>query len=145
MYQEMKQKKEFWFTLIEVLVATSILSLSIFGIYKLIGENMRLIGNSSALSTAALLLNNGKECVKSFWYDAFWNSWKYGVDFWNDNLWCFTWSYSSDYSFTWVTIDSKKYYISAEILSTSTGVRDWNFELFQEDIGKKQIHWRQVK
>lgn len=134
-----------WFTLIEVLVATSILSLSIFGIYKLIGENMRLIGNSSALSTAALLLNDEKECIKSFWYDAFWNSWKYSISFWDDNGSCATWSYVTDYSFSWVDIDSKRYFLSAEILLVSTGSRDWNLELFQEDIGKKQIDWKQVK
>lgn len=66
----MKQKNQA-FTLIEVIVATSILTLSIFGIYKLIGENMRLIGNSSALSTSAILLNDTKECLKSFGYTAF--------------------------------------------------------------------------
>lgn len=133
------------FTLIEVIVATSILTLSIFGIYKLIGENMRLIGNSSALSTSALLLNDTKECLKSFGYDAF--SWTalYSVSFGNNNLGCFTGAYNSDYSFSGVTLDSKEYFLSAEILNETTTGRDWKLEVYEAELGKKSLNWTQVK
>lgn len=133
------------FTLIEVIVATSILSLSIFGIYKLIGENMRLLWNSSAMTTSALLLNNVKECIKSFWYDAFWPSWKYSLSFWVNNMSCVTWSFVPNYSFSGVILDSKEYFLSAEILQTSTNFRNWRFEVFEESLWKKQIDWKQIQ
>lgn len=134
-----------WFTLIEVIVATSILSLSIFGIYKLIGENIKLIWNSSALSTSAILLNNAKECIKYFWYDAFWNSGIYSVNFGSDNFGCATGIYDSDYTFSGVTMDSRQYFLSAEIVSSATGSRDWDLTIFEESLGKKQINWTQMR
>jgi prepilin-type N-terminal cleavage/methylation domain-containing protein len=133
------------FTLIEVIVATSILSLSIFGIYKLIGENMRLLWTSSAMTTSALLLNNAKECIKSFWYSAFGTSWKYSLSFWTNNMSCATWSFVSNYSFSGVILDSKEYFLSAEILQTSTNFRNWRFEVFEESLWKKQIDWKQIQ
>jgi len=40
------KKNKIAFTLVEVVVATSILMVSVFGVYKLIGENMKLINNN---------------------------------------------------------------------------------------------------
>ena len=139
--------KIYWFSLTEVIVATSILTLTIFWVYKLLGENLRLIWNTSSLSTIALLENNAKECLKYFWYSSPWTiGQKYSINFWVNNIFCQTGSFDPHYTtFSWVSLDSKTYFISTQIKSEDVSGRNWEIEIFEEWVGKKNIDWRQTK
>jgi len=51
------------FSLIEVIVATSILTIAVFWIFKLIWENSKIISQSQNYIQANLLLQPSKECL----------------------------------------------------------------------------------
>lgn len=42
-------------------------------------------------------------------------------------------------------MDSRQYFLSAEIVSSATGSRDWDLTIFEESLGKKQINWTQMR
>lgn len=69
----------------------------------------------------------------------------YSLSFGSNNLGCFTGTYNSDYSFSGVTLDSKEYFLSAEILNETTTGRDWKLEVYEAELGKKSLNWTQVK
>ena len=58
-------KKNKAFSLIEVIIAAWILSLTFFWVYKLIWENTKIISNSSNYTTANSLFLPFKECIKN--------------------------------------------------------------------------------
>ncbi|RKW20751.1 type II secretion system protein [Candidatus Gracilibacteria bacterium] len=58
----MKSKKAF--SLIEIVIATGILSVTVFGIYKLIGENNKIISNSNIYLTQNQTFENAIQCLK---------------------------------------------------------------------------------
>lgn len=51
-----------WFTLIEIIVATSILTIAVFWVYKLIWENTKIINNSRLLNNIQLLFPVIENC-----------------------------------------------------------------------------------
>jgi prepilin-type N-terminal cleavage/methylation domain-containing protein len=51
------------FTLIELIVATSILSITVFWIYKLIWENSKVVTNSNIITKTALLFPVVEACI----------------------------------------------------------------------------------
>ena len=53
------------FSLIEVVIAAGILSVTVFGVYKLIGENHKLINNSDNYLTLNNLFIPLQECIKN--------------------------------------------------------------------------------
>lgn len=113
------QKNNIWFTLIEIIVSTIILSVWVFGIYKLLSINTNNLNNWENLNQSKKLITNTEECIKSIWYNYFYNSsqtW-YSFNFWNDNNWCFTWDYNSS---TWIFLDNKNYFIKWTISSKDT-------------------------
>jgi len=59
------KKNKIGFSLIEVVIAAGILSVTVFGVYKLIGENSKLINNSDNYLTLNNLFIPLQECIKS--------------------------------------------------------------------------------
>jgi prepilin-type N-terminal cleavage/methylation domain-containing protein len=59
------------FTLIEVIIATTILSIAVFGVYKLIGENTKIIQNSDNYFKANSLLPSITNCIENIGFDTF--------------------------------------------------------------------------
>jgi prepilin-type N-terminal cleavage/methylation domain-containing protein len=53
------------FSLIEVIVASTILSIAVFGVFKLIWENQKLINNSDNYKTANSLFIPFRECLEN--------------------------------------------------------------------------------
>jgi len=81
------RKDNNWFTLSEILISISILSIVIFWILKMINENKKLITNNNNVSNMYNILLNTKECINYFWYSSFINNsatW-YSINFWNNN------------------------------------------------------------
>lgn len=56
-----------WFSLIEVIVATSILTIAVFWVFKLIAENSKILTNSNNFMQANFLLQPTKECLNKLW------------------------------------------------------------------------------
>jgi hypothetical protein len=100
--------KQYWFTIIEVIIAASILWITVFWILNLINFN----SNQANLFYKEKLKNdiflNSKECIKKIWYDFFKNNiWTWiSINFWDDNNLCLTWSYDNNLSFTWIIFKS---------------------------------------
>lgn len=69
-------KKNKAFSLIEVVMATFILSVAVFGIYKLIAENTKIINNSDEYTKASFLFAVVENCIENTdyktWYLDLW-------------------------------------------------------------------------
>lgn len=107
------------FSLIEIIISTIILTIWVFGVYKLMWNNINLLSNSETYKEANSLYFPFKECLKSFWYDnlSSYNSWEtFWVNFKENNMWCATWSYNNNFDFSWVTIQNKNYYLYSEVI-----------------------------
>lgn len=62
----MKIELNKWFTLIEIIVATSILTITVFWVFKLIAENNKILSSSQNVQNSYLLLQPFKNCLDSF-------------------------------------------------------------------------------
>jgi len=106
-----KEKKAF--SLIEVMVAWIILSISVFGVFKLIAENTKIINNSDNYRTANSLFNPLIECIENIEYSGFTNKtiWEnYRLNFWSDLKWCEIWDTNQ------ITLDNIDYILESEII-----------------------------
>lgn len=114
------------FTLIEIIIATIILTAWIFGIYKLLSINVSNLNDYDNKAQINDLFINMQECIKSIWFSSF-SAWTVSFNFWADNKWCFTGAYDSSLSFSWVNIDNKDYFLywSASLASDKI-----NWQLF---------------
>ena len=110
------------FSLIEILIATSILSIAVFWVYRLIWENTKTISNSDNLLNANNMIFPLKECIENIWFDTFKSSTKinYSFNFWSDSNKCLTWATSVnfneiEYNLTWNITGSWETYIDWEL------------------------------
>ena len=105
------------FTLIEVLVASVILSSVFFAILKLIANNTYQTVNLEHSKTMDSLFLSSKACLQSFWYSALSTmTGMASLNFGSGNTGCFTGSYDSGLSFTGITLTKQ----SNEELTTTT-------------------------
>lgn len=112
------KKNKYWFSLVEIIIATSIITIWVFWIYKLFSSNMRIIWENEDYKTQINMQIPLIECLKNIWYNSLntYSSWDYfSINFWNDNMWCFTWTYDSNYTFTWVNMDNLDYHLYLKI------------------------------
>lgn len=72
------QKNNYAFSLLETIVATWIISITLFWIYKIIWENNKIISNSNNFLTQNILYEVSKECLKweKFIQKKFLNFWE---------------------------------------------------------------------
>lgn len=135
-----------WFSIIEVVVSSIILSLSVFGIYKLIAENNKLINNSNNFLDANILLTNSITCLENIWFynlkSSNFNSQIWSLYFENTLTGkCLTWTYDTNYTFTWVKLNNLDYYLYAKITSSWSNFLNWNLWVFSESIWKIEKNW----
>jgi len=110
----MKRKycQQSWFTLIEVIIASAILSITVFWVYKLIWENSKLINNSDNYLQLNNLFLNLQECVQnkklSFINEAVWYEQK--INFWSDFKSCKLWNSNP------VSLDNIDYFLDTKII-----------------------------
>lgn len=111
------------FTLVEVMVAASILSVTIFGVYKLIGENTKLISNSEQYSFANTLFPSLQECIEYIWTGSFLSpTGSYYFDFW-DGTQCNHWTTPTN-----ITLDNIDYILSGSYTQTPEQI-EWLLEV----------------
>lgn len=108
----MKFKNQ-WFSLIEVIVAGIILTIAVFGVFKLIWENQKLINNSDSYKTTTSLFIPFTECIKNIWYSWFPDKtiWKnYHINFWINLKECNIWTATP------IIIDNIEYNLSWKVI-----------------------------
>jgi prepilin-type N-terminal cleavage/methylation domain-containing protein len=128
------------FTLIEVLIATSILTIAVFWVYKLIWENTKIINNSDNYLQANTLFPSITECIENIWFENFkWMTQNiYEFHFWPSNTWCFTGS-----SIT--TLDNIDYQLWWNITSSWAEYIEWNITVESDEIGTLTETYKQIK
>ncbi|PZM85008.1 hypothetical protein DLH72_02515 [Candidatus Gracilibacteria bacterium] len=119
----MKKKKAF--SLIEIIVSIGIISVTIFGIYKLIGENNKIIANSNIFLIQNLLYDNAKECLNGENFDNIF------IDFGDDLKSC---NFSNSEKIT--KIDNVEYIIQAKSQKSGTKVIFWKINIESNILGK---------
>lgn len=93
------------FTLIEVLIASLILSSVLFAILSMISGNSRQTVNLNASSTMDELFLSSKACIQSFGYTYLSGmTATQSLNFGTENFDCFTGSYDPNLSFTGITL-----------------------------------------
>ena len=120
----MKQKNKRAFSLIEIIIASSILSITVFWVYKLISENYKLINNSENYLQINNLFLVFQECIKNKNYTTFSDdilNEKRNFNFWTDLKWC------EIVTSSWVILNNIEYYLSSE--TTGTWINYIDFEL----------------
>ena len=130
------------FSLIEVVIATSILSLSVFGVYRLIWENIKLMNRSDIYLTANHFFPSLQECIKNTWFDYFktQNILKYFLNFGSGGIECI---FSNSESI--VNLDNIEYTLQAQITSSGSNFIDWNLSVQNDDIGNIKQSFLQIQ
>lgn len=125
-------KNKFAFTLVEVVIAWTILTVWVFWIYKMIWSNMLLLNKSQDTVDAQTLLQPASECIKSkkSTINSLSQTWFY-LTFWNE-INSFTWCLINTSSWT-VLLNWVEYEIfwDRELINSQTWVildilKDWN-------------------
>lgn len=104
-------KNNNWFTILEIIVATSILTISVFWVYKLISENNKIINNSNIYLNTTILIPSIENCIKNIEPGL---GTKYYFDFWTNYQEC-----NISNTPTINIIDNIEYTMSAEWTNTA--------------------------
>ena len=125
-------QKKSAFSLIEVVIATSILSLSVFGVYKLIWENIKLMNRSDVYLTANHLFPTVQECVSNKWFAYFkmQSPTTYYLTFWTGSIGCMFWTNAVS-----VNLDNIEYTLQANITNSGSNFIDFDLSVINEDTG----------
>lgn len=131
------------FSLIEVIVATSILTIAVFWVFKLIGENSKIISQSQNYIQSNLLLQPSKECLDYLLKDN-------DLDYMKNNL---SGSYLDLNNFSWVcslwinttvnTVDNIDYQIYIEKNNEWTDFVDWKINVLTDTTSPVTIDYLQ--
>lgn len=137
----MKNLKNCWFTLIEIIIATTILTISVFWVYKLIWENTKLISNFDSFKKSESLFTGLEQCINNLWFENFKLSKEvnYNFNFWADNNSCLTWSINKVY------FDNIDYNLIWNITDSWSNFINWNLEVFSENNWKLTKNYIQLK
>lgn len=108
------------FSLMEVIIATSILSISVFWVYKMIGENNKIIKNSNNFLNKTLLFPVIEVCIKKSWIV----NWKNYIDLWVDLKSC-----STQNTEIVNKIDNIEYILIAELRSDLSTSKIWDISV----------------
>lgn len=146
----MKKISNSWFSIIEVVISSIILSLSVFWIYKLIAENNKIIDNSNNYLDANILLTNLTSCIENIWFDSFkssdFTSQTWSFYFQNSLTWkCMTWTYDTNYTFNSVKLNGLDYYLYWKITNSWTSSLDWVIWVYNESVWNVKKDYTQWK
>lgn len=109
------------FSLIEVVVATWILSIAVFWVYKMIWENNKIINNSNNFLNKTALFPVLETCIEQSGE----TTWTIYIDLWTDLKWCDTNS-----SEIINKIDNIEYVLKAEMKNNLSKTRVWETSIF---------------
>jgi len=110
------------FSLIEVVVATWILSIAVFWVYKMIWENNKIINNSNNFLNKTALFPVLETCIEDSWVI----TWTFYIDLWNDLKSCIP-----ETNEIINKIDNVEYILKAEMINDSLSKsRIWETSIF---------------
>lgn len=129
------------FSIIEVVVSSIILSLSVFWIYKLIAENNKILNNSNNYLDANILITNISNCIENIWFDTLkasnFDTQTWSFYFENSLTWkCMTWTFNTNYAFSWVKLNWLDYYLYWKIKTEWTNNLIWNIWVYNDSVWK---------
>ncbi len=129
------------FSLLEVIIAAWILTLTFLWVYKLIWENIKIISNSDTYIQANILEKNIENCIKSIWFNYFKNNSasKYNFNLWKSWTWCFTWNTNI------TTIDNIPFYMNWEITNSWSNFINWKLNIISDWNTKINSNFIQLK
>ncbi|NDK08217.1 hypothetical protein EOM39_03125 [Candidatus Gracilibacteria bacterium] len=138
------------FSIIEVVVSSIILSLSVFGIYKLIAENNKILNNSNNFLDANILITNITSCIENIGFDTLKTSTfntLTGSFYFENSLTgkCMTGTYDTDYTFNSVKLNGLDYYLYGKITNSGTSSLDWVIGVFNDSVGNVKKDYTQWK
>jgi len=133
-------KNNYWFSLIEIIIATSIITITVFWVYKLISENTKIINNSWEYLQANSLFNTIEECIKNKVSIPYNNSSPIYFYLNNDYMGCQLNTTSS-----WNIIDSIEYVLWANLTDTWTNYNEWEIFIKSDTIKTQTWHYEQTK
>ena len=131
------------FSLIEVVIATSIITISVFWVYKLIWENTKIINNSSNYLQVNSLFPVVEECIEKIWFSALKNtgSNNYDFNFWNtlslENC-------NTGTTFN-VIIDNIEYYLKWIITNSWSDFIEWEISIRSDETKTVTWSYKQIK
>ncbi|MDD3646060.1 MAG: prepilin-type N-terminal cleavage/methylation domain-containing protein [Candidatus Gracilibacteria bacterium] len=128
------------FSLVEILVASVILSITVFGVYKLIGENNKIINNSDNYTQIDYIFPNLTECINHIGFTNFKSitTSSYDFNFGATGTGCYTGSSK-------VIINNIEYRLSGKITNSGSEFIDWNLNIEAEGVGKRSQSFRQIQ
>lgn len=109
------------FSLIEVIVATSILSIAVFWVYKMIWENNKIINNSNNFLNKTLLFPILETCIEKSGAI----TWIIYIDLWGDLKSC-----NTNNNEVINKIDNIEYTLKAEMVNDLSKTRVWETSIF---------------
>jgi hypothetical protein len=128
-----------WFSLIEVVIATSIISITVFWVYKLIWENTKIITNSTNYLQVTSLFPVMEECIENKINNfplAIWTNKDFYLD---SNL--------NDCQLinSWTIIDNITYYLSAKVMESWNNYNKWQISIWSDEVKTKTWIYLQIK
>ncbi len=134
------KKNTYGFTLLEIMVASMILSIGVFGIYKMMSSNNLLLSDWNTKQEALSLFTPFTNCLENIWYDSLsgsfdsWNS--FSLNFWEDNLSCLTGSTAPwEDTISGVILWKNTFFLTAEVEGKDDEKITLNTNVFSEIYG----------
>ena len=139
------KKNNYWFSLIEIIIATSIITITVFWTYKLIWENTKIINNSWEYLQVNSLFPTINECLKNHWYtnlSLFYNdNDEFYYNLWNSGTLneCIrhSWQYIN-------TIDNSDFIIKSTLIKESTVPAFLKFIVEISSDNTKTLTWEYI-
>lgn len=131
------------FSLIEVIVATSILTIAVFWVFKLIWENSKILSHSQNYIQANLLLQPSKQCLDYLLKDNWLNNMQTEALPIYLDLSNFTWVCSIWNNLTVNTVDNIDYSIYIEKNDEWVDYTDWKINIASEVINPLYFNYLQ--
>ena len=131
------------FSLIEVVIATSIITISVFWVYKLIWENTKIINNSSNYLQINSLFPVVEECIEKIWFSVFKDTWSNNYDF---NFWNTLSLENCNTGTTFnVIIDNIEYYLKWIITNSWSDFIEWEISIRSDETKTVTWSYKQIK
>ncbi|MFK7780133.1 MAG: prepilin-type N-terminal cleavage/methylation domain-containing protein [Candidatus Gracilibacteria bacterium] len=129
------------FSLIEVIIATSIITIAVFGVYRLIGENTKIINNSGNYIQVNSLFPVLEECIENIGFSSLISATgtKYNFNFGADLNVCETGTTNI------VTIDNLEYSLKGIIKDTGDDFIEWELYINSDEVRTLTGTYKQIK
>ena len=123
-----------------MVIASSILSVIVFGIYRLVWENYKISNNSDNLIESNIFFEPLENCIKKIWFFTFKtsNQINYEFNFWDSLTWCLIWNSNT------IVLNDLEYKLSWEITNSWSSFINWDLQVSSENTKKVRKDFIQI-